>query len=139
MFHLNVTSEYLSLLTQVQAIRNTRTNVINLQRNLQEYEVLVALKMASQIEADQVFQQYQNARLSLLSSEQNLVASLDQFKFRLGLPPWVPFKIDESLLEPFELVDRDIESLQSQTHELYLSLVQYLSPEVAPRGAVRGI
>lgn len=132
-FHLNVTSEYLSLLTQVQAIRNTRTNVINLQRNLQEYEVLVALKMASQIEADQVFQQYQNARLSLLSSEQNLVASLDQFKFRLGLPPWVPFKIDESLLEPFELVDRDIESLQSQTHELYLSLVQYLSPEVAPR------
>ncbi len=132
-FHLNVTSDYLSLLTQVQAIRNTRTNVVNLQRNLREYEVLVTLKMASQIQADQVFQQYQNGRLSLLSSEQSLIASLDQFKFRLGLPPWVPFKIDESLLEPFELVDPEIESLQSQTDELYLSLVQYLSPDVAPR------
>ncbi len=132
-FHLAVSSDYLSLLTQVQAIRNTRSNVANLQRNLREYEQLVTLKMASQIQADQVFIQYQNARLSLLSSEQSLIASLDQFKFGLGLPPWVPFKIDESLLEPFELVSPEIESLQAQTDKLYLSLVQYLSPDVAPR------
>ncbi len=132
-FHLNVTSDYLSLLTQVQAIRNTRTNVVNLQRNLYEYEVLVELKMASQIQADQVFQQYQNARLSLLSSEQSLIASLDQFKFQLGLPPWVPFKIDESLLEQFELVDPEIERLQAETDQLYLELVQYLAPDTAPR------
>ncbi|MEZ6151757.1 MAG: TolC family protein [Pirellulaceae bacterium] len=132
-FHLAVSSEYLSLLTQVQAIHNTRSNVANLQRNLREYEQLVTLKMASQIQSDQVFIQYQNARLSLLSSEQSLIASLDQFKFRLGLPPWVPFKIDESLLEPFELVSPEIEALQSQADELYLSLVQYLAPDVAPR------
>lgn len=132
-FHLDVTSGYLSLLTQLQAIRNSRTNVENLQRNLREYEVLVALKMASQIQADQVFQQYQNARLSLLSAEQNYIASLDQFKFDLGLPPWVPFEIDESLLEPFELVAPEIEHLQAETDRLYLSLVQYLAPAFAPR------
>ncbi len=135
-FYLAVSSDYLSLLTQVQAIHNTRSNVANLLRNLREYEQLVALKMASQIQADQVFIQYQNARLSLLSSEQSLIASLDQFKFRLGLPPWVPFKIDESLLKPFELVSPEIESLKSKTDELSLSLVQYLAPDVAPRAVL---
>ncbi len=132
-FHLDVTSGYLSLLTQVQAIRNTRTNVENLRRNLTEYEELVALKEASMIQVDQVFLQYQNARLSLLAAEQNLTASLDQFKFQLGLPPWVPLKIDESLLEPFELTDPTVEQLQQEVNQLYLSLVQYLRPEQAPR------
>ncbi len=132
-FHLDITSNYLSLLTQVQAIRNTQANVENLRRNLVEYEELVALKEASQIQVDQVFLQYQNARLSLLSSEQALTASLDQFKFQLGLPPWVPFKMDESLLEPFELTDSSVEQLQQEVNQLYLSLVQYLRPERAPQ------
>lgn len=132
-FHLDVTSSYFSLLTQVQAIRNTRTNVENLRRNLTEYEELVALKEASRIQVDQVFLQYQNARLSLLAAEQNLTASLDQFKFQLGLPPWVPFKIDETMLEPFELTDQHVEQLQQEVNQLYLSLVQYLRPEPAPQ------
>ncbi len=132
-FHLDVTSNYLSLLTQVQAIRNSETNVENLRRNLREYEVLVGLGMASQIQADQVFQQYQNARLSLLSSQQNLITSLDQFKFQLGLPPWVPFEIDETLLKPFELIDPRVEQLQQATDELYLALVQFVAPETAPK------
>jgi outer membrane protein TolC len=136
-FHLDVTSSYLGLLTQLQAIRNSQTNVENLRLSLREYEVLVGLGMASQIQADQVFQQYQNARLSLLSSQQNLIASLDQFKFQLGLPPWVPFEIDETLLEPFELVDPRVEQLQQETDEIYLALVQYVAPETAPRDVLQ--
>ncbi len=132
-FYLDITSGYLGLLTQVQAIRNAQTNVENLSRNLREYEVLVSLEMASQIQVDQVFQQYQNARLSLLSTEQGLAASLDQFKFQLGLPAWVPFEIDESLLRPFELINPAVEQLQREADTLYLSLVQYLSTEKAPR------
>ena len=136
-FYVDVSSDYLSLLTQVQAIRNSETNVENLRRNLQEYDVLVGLGMASQIQADQVFQQYQNARLSLLSAQQNLIASLDQFKFQLGLPAWVPFEIDETLLEPFELVDPRVEQLQHAADELYLQLVQYVAPESPPPELLR--
>ncbi len=132
-FYLDVTTSYLSLLTQVQAIRNTRTNVDNLRQNLEEHQVLVALEMVSQFQVDQVFQQYQSGRLTLLAAEQNLAASLDAFRFQLGLPPWVPLEIDESLLRPFELVDPELIQLDEAAQQLYMSLVQYLPPEKAPR------
>lgn len=136
LFYLNVMESYLSLLTQRQAIRNTQTNVENLRGSLQEHEVLVALEMVSQIQVDQIFQQYQDSRLSLLASEQNLIASLDQFKFQLGLPAWVPFELDESLLEPFELVPSELESLQARAQQAYEMLVQYLPPTIAPKSVL---
>lgn len=132
-FYFDTTASFLGLLTQVQGIRNLETNVENLRQNLEEYEVLVSLKMASQIQADTVFQQYQDGRLSLLSSEQNLMESFDQFKFQLGLPSWLPMEIDESLLERFELVDKRLEELQVDSQSLYVALAQTLPTEYAPR------
>ena len=78
---------------------------------------------------DQIFQEYQNGRLALLSAEQNLAASLDQFKFQLGFPPWVPLEIDESVLGQFELVDPGLEEVQNQTQRLYNRLLQYTPTE----------
>lgn len=132
-FYVDIVTSYLNLLTQVQALRNLQTNVDNLKQNLVEHEFYVRLEVVSQIQRDQVFQQYQNGRLSLLASEQNLTASLDAFKFQLGLPPWVPLEIDESLLDAFELVDPTIVELQDEAQELYETLVQYLPPEKAPK------
>ena len=132
-FYVDIMTEYLSLLTQLQAIRNLQTNVDNLRQNLIEHEFYVQLELVSQIQRDQVFQQYQNGRLSLLSAEQNLAESLDNFKFRLGLPAWVPLQVDESLLEPFELVNPQLVELQDAAQELYESLVQFLPPQKAPK------
>ncbi len=128
-FYLDVSSNYLSLLTQVQSIRNAQTNIESLQQNLIEHQEMQALKMVSQIQVDQIFQEYQNGRLVLLSSEQNLTSSLDQFKFQLGLPPWVPFKIDESLLQPFELTDPSLTVLQERVQNLYERLLQFTPTE----------
>ncbi len=133
LFYVDVTTSYLDLLMQVQAIRNARTNVENLRQNLIEYDFYVQLELVSQIQRDQVFQQYQNGRLSLLAAEQNLAASLDAFKFQLGLPAWVPLEVDETLLGQFELVDPKIVSLQDASQELYVSLMQFLPPERADR------
>lgn len=131
-FYFDVTSDYLSLLTQVQAIRNLRTNVENLRLSLDEYELYAEQGNVSTVEVDQVYQNYQSGRLRLIAAEQSLAESLDRFKFQLGLPPWVPFEIDESPLAPFELVDPQLESMQTQAQELYEALVQYLPPERAP-------
>jgi outer membrane protein TolC len=128
-FYLDTSSSFLNLLTQVQSIRNAKVNIASLQLNLIEHQELLQLKMVSQIQVDQIFQEYQNGRLVLLSSEQNLVASLDQFKFRLGLPPWVPFEIDESLLRQFELVDPSLVEVQDKTQQLYESLLLYTPTE----------
>ncbi|QDV22310.1 TolC family protein [Aureliella helgolandensis] len=131
-YYVDISTSYLSLLTQVQAIRNSQANVQNLRRNLDEHELLVSLEMVSQIQVDQIFQQYQSGRLSLLSSQQNLAASFDGFKFDLGLPPWIPLEIDESLLAPFELVSPELLQLQTEAQTLYESLVQFLPPSIAP-------
>lgn len=131
-FYVDITERYLSLLTQLQAIRNTETNVENLKKNLIEHEFYSALKIVSQVQVDQVFQQYQDGRRILLSSQQRLITSEDDLKFALGLPAWVSFEIDESLLEPFELVDPQLIQLQNEAQQLFESLVQYLPPTRAP-------
>lgn len=128
-FYLETSSSFLSLLTQVQSIRNAKVNIASLQLNLVEHQELRVMKMVSQIQVDQIFQEYQNGRLVLLAAEQNLAASLDQFKFQLGLPSWVPFEIDESLLEQFELVDPKLVEVQDETQRLYERLLQYTPTE----------
>ncbi len=128
-FYLETSSSYLSLLTQVQSIRNAKVNIASLQLNLIENQELREMRLVAQIQVDQIFQEYQNGRLALLAAEQNLAASLDQFKFQLGLPSWVPFEIDESLLEQFELVDPRLVEVQDQSQKLYEMLLQYTPTE----------
>ncbi len=132
LFYIDITSSYLDLLTQSQAIRNARTNLENLRQNLQEHEFYAELKMVSQFQVDQVLQQYQNGRRGLLSAEQALIASQDAFKFQLGLPAWLPLKMDESMLDPFDLVSNELIDLQQDAQELFEEIVQYLPPEEPP-------
>jgi uncharacterized protein len=89
--------------------------------------------MVSQIQVDQVFQDYQNGRLNLLSSEQQYADSLDEFKLQLGLPTWIRASIDEELLKPFELNSAELLELQADTQALYEELLAKLPPEVPTR------
>ena len=133
LFYVDVASSYLSLLAQTQAIRNSETNVENLRQNLTEFDFYVQLRTATQIQRDQVFQQYQNGRLSLLAAQQDFATSLDQFRFQLGLPAWVPVEIDESLLKQFDLANDELLELQDTAQELFVSLMEYLPPNAASR------
>lgn len=137
-FFVGITQAYLDLLTQSQAIRNAQTNLVNLEQNLDEHKYYGELKIVSQIQVDQVFQQYQNGRRSLLAAEQNLIASQDAFKFQLGLPSWLQIEIDESLLKPFELVSDDLTQLQTDAQDLFKEIVQYLPPEQVPLDKLKG-
>ncbi len=121
----DISAAYLSLLTQRQSILNAQVNVESLKANLIEHQTMRELGMVSQIQVDQVFQEYQNGRLTLLAAEQNLVSALDAFKFQLGLPPWLDFEVDEKLLKPFELVSQDLEEINSQVQQMYVVLLQY--------------
>ena len=40
--------------------------------------------------------------------------SLDSYKASLGLPPDVPVKLDDAILEPFQLVSPKLEALQGE-------------------------
>lgn len=138
-FYQNVVTGYYGLLGQVQSIRNTRTNLTSLELNLREHQELLAQKAVSQIQVDQVFQDYQNGRLSLLSAEQSLADSLDQFKFLLGLPPWVDVRIDEALLQPFELNTPELLGLQEDVQALFEELLTFLPPDVPSPERMEGL
>ncbi len=131
-FYLGITQSYLRLLTQIQSVRNQQANLENLELNLREHQELFARQMVSQIQVDQVLQQYQSGRIDLFSSEQGLESAYDSLKFQLGLPPDIDLKLDESLLKSFELTAPELEKLQMDVQANYQELVQYLPPQIAP-------
>lgn len=131
-FYLNRTTEFLSLLQQSQALKNQRANLSSLQLNLEEFELMFSLKMLPQIQVDQVFQEYQSGRIGILQSEQQLQDSLDQFKFTLGLPPYINLKIDESYLDSFELNDPKLDAIQDRADVVYQRLLQFIPPDEIP-------
>ncbi len=57
---------YLSLLSQVQGIRNLEANLSSLEQNLRAHEALASAGIVSPIQVDQVFQSYQSGQLDLI-------------------------------------------------------------------------
>ncbi len=131
-FHIDVVSDYLDLVNRKQGIRNQQLNLANLEKSLEEYEFYVRLETASQIQLDQILQQYQTARVGLLSSEQDLIAGLDQYKFNLGLPSWLSVEVDETILEPFEFSAPELSTIQEKIQVAISRLLQSIPPEPVP-------
>ncbi|MGI9518993.1 MAG: TolC family protein [Pirellulaceae bacterium] len=132
-FYRDVTTAYLLLLAQKQSLINQRANLRSLELNLEEFEELYRGGSVSQIQVDQVFQDYQGGRIGLLGSEQRYANTLDAYKISLGLPPRVELEIDESLLKQFELSNPRFDELQFRIDELYYELMQFLPPATPPR------
>ena len=120
---------YLSLLLQLQNIRNQEANLISLAQNLDLHDALAEGGTASRIQVDQVFQSYQRGRLSLLQAQSNFEIALDSYKITLGLPPTLPVVLDDSLLAPFQLNDLALVELQER---IDLFLASYRELDEAP-------
>ncbi len=123
---------YLALLRQLQAIRNLRATLVSLEQNLRANEALAEAGIVTPITVDQVFQSYQSGRLAIIQAENNLETSLDAFKIRLGLPPELDVKLDDSVLAPFELNSPEINRLEKELTEL---LVSFRERDEAPSRA----
>jgi outer membrane protein TolC len=117
------------LLLQEQTIRNQRANVMRLEQQLRLQEALFAAGIVSTVQVDQTFQSLQTGRLSLLQAETTLETQLDAFKLILGLPPDIPVRLDESLLDPFQLADPALTDLQDEMEKF---LAEYRELDKAP-------
>lgn len=121
-FYVNITSGangFLDLLLQTQNIRNQRANLTSLEQSLQLHEAQRAMGTVSEVQVDLVFQQVQQARVLLLQQEARLQDALDQFKIILGLPPTLLASIDDALLNPFQLTDPALDTLQSDLDRFF--------------------
>jgi outer membrane protein TolC len=120
-FYLNVTTRgngFLTLLLQVQSIRNQEANLQALEQNLRLHEALFISGEVSVVQVDQAFQSYQQGKATLLQARTNLENSLDSYKISLGLPPSLPVKLDDALLEPFQLNSKAVSDLQDELEKL---------------------
>lgn len=123
---------YLSLLLQLQAIRNLEANLESLRLNLRAHEALATAGIVSLIQVDQVFQSYQAGRLRLIRARNDWETSLDRYKIRLGLPPDLDLKLDNSRLAPFEPNSPEIARLQDEIESV---LAGFRELDAAPPAA----
>ena len=131
-FYFDIVSQYLDLLNQTQSVRIEENNLLNLELNLEEHNVLLERDLVSSVQVDQVFQQFQSGRVSLINSQQSLQSSLDQFKFSLGLPARIEITFDEGLLKPFQLNSAELLELQGKVDRIKETLLEYVPPDQAP-------
>lgn len=126
-FYINTvgTGGYLGLLEVAQAIRNQESNLQSLRRNLEEHEALAAAGLVSQFQVDQVYQDYEQGRLSLLTAQASYATAMDSFKIQLGLPPALEADVDDSDLRQFVLNNPKLDQLTQQNEEIRISLLQF--------------
>jgi outer membrane protein TolC len=105
---------FLSLLNQVQGIRNQEANLASQEQNLRLTEALVETQQASLVQVDQSYLSVQSARQQLIAARASLETSMDTYKILLGLPPDIPIRLDDSLLDPFQLTDPALDKLKEE-------------------------
>ncbi len=124
-----IASGYLQLLTQLQQIRNQRSQVDSAKRSLDEYDALVRAGIYNALQRDTIAQTYQSSRVSLLQLQASYQTSLDAYRVnQLGLPADFPLTVDETILQQFQLNDPVLDDLRGENDALYLALLQYDKP-----------
>ena len=126
-FYINTIGNngYLGLLEVAQAIRNQSANLDSLRRNLEEHEALAAAGQVSQFQVDQVYQDYEQGRLSLLTAQATYATQLDAFKLQMGLPPTLEAQLDDTDLQQFQLNNPTLDKLTANNEEWRIRLLQF--------------
>ena len=115
---------YLGLLNQLQNIRNQEQIVKAFARNNLQYEAEFKSGLKSVLELQQVAFQYQTSQVTLLGQEASLQTSLDAFKVGLGLPPELEVRLDDTVLQQFQLNDPKLDTMRTENDARHLSLLQ---------------
>ena len=108
---------FFGLLQTQMRLMNQKSNVRSLKDSLDRMEANHDANRLSSYQVDQTRQSWYQSQLTLLSLQNSYNNSVDQFKITLGLPPELPVKIDDPLLESFELIGRSLQDLQTRTED----------------------
>lgn len=112
------TGGFLSLLQNQQEIRNQVANVHSLRESVDQLQAAHEAGRIDRFQVDLARQALYNAQSRLLSIRSRYETSLDAYKFRLGLPPSLDVKIEDSQLHPFALIDPRLDKLQKAAKRL---------------------
>ncbi len=115
---------YVGLLQQLQQIRNVEDNLKLQLRTRDRLEALYDNELIDLVQVDQFRQNVESQRSEVLVRRNALELALDRYKTStLGLPPDLPIELDQSLIEPFQLIPLET----TPTLEAILELQRRLS------------
>lgn len=145
---------FLGLLQNQLQIRNVEENIARLSENLLILEdTLVELLTTIPEDAEAIPRQrlqIAQARSAILNAQTQLISrkadyqnSVDDFLRDLGLPPYICVKIDDPMLDRFELIDEILRGrreqlikLRTTAGEINLSLLESASTTIDPQTGV---
>lgn len=110
---------FLGVLQEQQLIRNRTANLAALRDSVTQLDaVFVAGRLPSRLQVDQTRQAYYNAQSNLLVSRAGYQTRVDQFKISLGLPPSVPIRVEDPLIDRFNFIDPELSGLLDRVNDL---------------------
>ncbi|MEX0938511.1 MAG: TolC family protein [Pirellulales bacterium] len=124
---------FLGLMQLALEIQNQAANVAGLRDSLAQLQSAYDAGRIDRFQVDLARQALYNAQSRLLTSQAQYQAELDNFKIDLGLPPDLEVRIDDPLLDRFQLIAPALTETQNDTEDLINGLRQALAAgEVVP-------
>ena len=130
---------YIGLLQSAQVIRNQYANIAGLRDSVEQLQAAGDAGRLDRFQVDLARQALYNAQSSLLNTVALYEANLDNFKTQHGLPPDLPIRVTDPLLDRFSLLDPELAVLQTRIADV-LTVVREgsaaaLPGDVPPPGA----
>ncbi len=120
---------YIGLLQTAQVIQNQYANIAALGDSLEQLQAAYEAGRIDRFQVDLARQALYNAQSQLLNSESLYENALDIFKLQHGLPPDLPIKVADPLLDHFNLLDRDLSALQIRVTDVLTVLREGIHAE----------
>lgn len=114
---------FLFFLQQQQFIRNQRARNASLRNTWLQLEASFdAGRLENRFQVDFARQAYYTGQSELLNLLAGYESALDLYKFRLGLPPEIPFELRDPFFDQFILTDLELTRLQNEVAERFEAL-----------------
>lgn len=109
---------FLGVLQEQQRLRNQTGNLAALRDSVTQFEFNFTAGRVQRLQVDQTRQAYYNAQSNLLTARAAYAGRVDRFKVNLGLPPNLPIRVADPMIDRFNFFDPDLTALLNQVNDL---------------------
>ncbi len=110
---------YIGLLQQLQQIRNTEESLGQQLRTLALLESYLDAGFIDLVQVDQFRQSVETERANLLQARNGLQNAIEAYLIgTIGLPPNVPVRLDDAMIQPLRFIDPAMSAIQNRILDL---------------------
>jgi hypothetical protein len=113
---------YLGLLQNAQVLRNQYATIAGLRDSVEQLQAAYDAGRIDRFQVDLARQALYNAQSQLLNASALYQSQLDNFKTQHGLPPDLPVRVTDPMLDRFSLLDPTLADLQIRVGDMLTAL-----------------